>query len=182
MNQPAQIFVPEPFARADWPGPLVWLAVCSDGNKPARDQARQYLAGMLGSPETDEGSKVAFSLAHGGGQVWMAAAASNRLGLDATLAGDFAGDYPLHRVFTPRERRYIASLAGIPAAAILFAAKEAAVKALGQGFGRLDYRDVECCPQGVEMDIFCFWVHADENFAVWCFREGACWLAIALPL
>lgn len=66
------------------------------------------------------------------------------LGLDAAGAGEFGPDYPRQRVFASRELEPARPLCASAeeAMALLWAVKEAAAKALGTGFNRLEPCDI----------------------------------------
>lgn len=85
------------------------------------------------------GPGISFSEA--GEQLWGALAAQGQVGLDAAPAADFSPPYPYARVFGPEEWDWAwrhCRGRTVSAAALLWAAKEAAVKALGVGFHNLE--------------------------------------------
>ena len=71
------------------------------------------------------------------------------MGVDAALEKDFSPQYPYSRAFGPEEWdwawRHCQGLTPA-AAALLWAAKEAAVKALGMGFHTRDPLNIEVAP------------------------------------
>jgi phosphopantetheinyl transferase (holo-ACP synthase) len=98
---------------------------------------------VAGRPRTSvdgrPGPFVSFS--HADGRLWAAASAHVPVGIDVAHEHEFAGDYPFDRVFGTRETADASSRCGggrLSAAAMLWAAKEAAVKAFGTGFNPWD--------------------------------------------
>jgi len=89
-----------------------------------------------------DGTPLGFSVSYTSlaGQLWAAVSAAPGLGVDAASAAEFVPPYPEDRVFTPEERR--AALAFCPevpdALSLLWSLKEAAAKALGIGFNRVE--------------------------------------------
>jgi phosphopantetheinyl transferase (holo-ACP synthase) len=92
----------------------------------------------------------AVSFSYSGTRLWASLGLqSEYLGLDAALPSDFGLDYPFHRVFGDEEYRRCLELTGScpsEAAALLWSAKEAAVKAAGSGFRLFGPLDVEVYP------------------------------------
>lgn len=80
----------------------------------------------------------AISFSQGGGRLWAAlGGAASGLGLDAASSREFAGGYPCRRVFHDQELEHSQKYTGgdgPEAAALLWSAKEAAVKSLGCAF------------------------------------------------
>jgi phosphopantetheinyl transferase len=77
----------------------------------------------------------------------------NRIGLDAASPEEFTGAYPYERVFNPAEWQAALPLTGgdrEEAAALLWSAKEAVVKALGCGYHYFGPRQVRLEFQGLE--------------------------------
>ncbi len=116
-------------------------------------------AGSLGKPVIRigdaPGPSVSFSL--GTGMMWAAVCREGACGIDSARPEEFCGGYPLHRAFRDEEFPAILELTEgnrEDAAAILWSAKEAAVKALGCGFHLLDPLEVGVFPVrtgGVEL-------------------------------
>lgn len=68
------------------------------------------------------------------------------LGVDIAGPDEFGPDYPLGRVFSPDELILLGKVSTLSrswAAALIWSAKEALVKAVGCGFHTLDFRDVQ---------------------------------------
>jgi len=87
----------------------------------------------------------ALSFSHGSGGLWGALCRGPGLGIDLAGERDFPPDYPWGSAFAPGE---LAGLALFEAsrggqAALAWSLKEAAVKALGHGFGVVDPRHVD---------------------------------------
>ena len=90
------------------------------------------------------GPSISFSQA--AGRLWAALTCTGQVGVDAALPSEFEESYPWARAFRPAELAWARPLAGgdtAGAAALLWALKEAAVKALGVGFHLLDPLAVE---------------------------------------
>jgi phosphopantetheinyl transferase len=105
-------------------------------------------ADPLGRPLLKLGTKPgpSLSFSEAGNLLWGALIADGQVGLDAALEKDLAPPYPYARVFGPEEwdwawRHCQGRTAA--AAALLWAVKEAAVKALGVGFHTLNPRDLQ---------------------------------------
>jgi phosphopantetheinyl transferase (holo-ACP synthase) len=94
----------------------------------------------LGRPHLLSGEyrMPAISFSEGGGHVWAALCEDEAdIGIDAATADEFAGEYPLRRVFHDRELQHALRLTGedpARASALLWSIKEAVVKALGCAF------------------------------------------------
>ena len=103
---------------------------------------------VLGQPRLrlngQPGPAVSFSQA--AGCLWAAFTFAGQVGVDAALPSEFEENYPWARAFRPAELDWARPLTGSDtagAAALLWALKEAAVKALGVGFHLLDPLAVE---------------------------------------
>lgn len=109
-------------------------------------------SGPMGRPEFTVGGLrgPAVSFSEGGGSVWAALSADDSdVGIDVATAAEFPGDYPVQRVFHPEELRSALRLADgdrAHACALLWSVKEAAVKALGCAFHRVDPLQVRVLP------------------------------------
>lgn len=101
----------------------------------------------LGKPRLKIGEfmGMAVSFSHVSDGIWAALSGPGQhLGIDAARAEEFEGDYPFHRAFHPEELcPPMPGVHGIrESAAMLWTVKEAAVKALGVGFGLLGPLDI----------------------------------------
>ncbi|MEK6196472.1 MAG: 4'-phosphopantetheinyl transferase superfamily protein, partial [Deltaproteobacteria bacterium] len=100
----------------------------------------------LGQPclllEDRPGPSLSFS--HGEGQTWAAICNTGSVGIDVAYPQEFAGAYPFARAFRPEEVDIVKMLGHNDisrGAALLWSAKEAAVKASGTGFNHFDPLD-----------------------------------------
>ena len=126
------------------------------------------------------GPSISFSQA--AGCLWAALTPAGQVGVDIALPSEFEASYPWARAFRPAEFAWARPLVGgdtAGAAALLWALKEAAVKALGVGFHLLDPLAVEALnPQpwqgGVRVA-----VRAGRILPAWARPQGGGWLAIA---
>ena len=126
------------------------------------------------------GPSISFSQA--AGCLWAALTPAGQVGVDAALPSEFEESYPWARAFRPAELAWARPLVGgdtAGAAALLWALKEAAVKALGVGFHLLDPLAVEAVSPipwqgGVRVA-----VTAGRILPAWARPEGGGWLAIA---
>lgn len=157
----------------------------------------QLVPGLLGRPQLLLGKAPgpAVSFSEGGGRVWAALCGdSANIGIDVAGADEFRGEYPLHRVFQPAELEHAARLTGgelAPAAALLWSIKEAAVKALGCAFHRVEPRQITVYPAAEGAGGYAFAVglsgQARERFPLadreplWVrsFPQSRRWLSIA---
>jgi len=105
-----------------------------------------------------------------------------RIGIDAACPAEFGGAYPCSRVFRHREWAMARRACGRRdrAAAMLWSAKEACVKAAGTGFHTLDPHLVECvairpCSHGLRLD---FRRPVAARVFAWE-ADGAEWLSLA---
>lgn len=101
----------------------------------------------LGRPilllDGEPGPYVSFSY-DGRGRVFAVICLMSPVGLDAAHPDEFSGSYPFGRAFVDDELDQALALTGsrTDAAALVWAFKEAAVKAMGSGFHRVDPRHV----------------------------------------
>jgi hypothetical protein len=127
-----------------------------------------------------KGPSVSFS--HIPGMTWAAMSRVKRLGIDTALPGEFNGHYPFHRVFSKNELGHALKLCGgvlADASALLWSAKEAAVKAMGCGFhlfGPLEIRAGELLPA---TDGFLGNMDAGIKVPFRAVRKGPVWISIA---
>jgi len=127
------------------------------------------------------GPSLSFSQA--GKIVWGAMAAEGRVGVDAALEADFASPYPYSRAFRPHEWGWAwrhCQGRTTAAAALLWAAKEAAVKALGMGFHTRDFRDLEVYLEAPADDGLLVVVKTPEAVSAWTRPLPDGWLALAV--
>jgi len=128
------------------------------------------------------GPSVSFSQA--GGRIYAALAASGQVGLDVAFPEEFRPPYPLARILQSKEFDLAHRLCQgdtARAAALLWALKEAAVKALGEGFRKISPREVEVGPAlpGEEGLLFPV-AAAAATVLTWAHPQGQGWLALGL--
>lgn len=139
----------------------------------ALGQPRMFLGG-------EPGPAVSFSQA--AGRLWAALTSVGQVGVDASMPAEFEAGYPMARAFRPAELDWARPLSGgatAGAAALLWALKEAAVKALGVGFHFLDPLAVEVVSPSPWQDGWRVWVKAGRILPAWARPEAGGWLAIA---
>lgn len=128
-----------------------------------------------------QGPSLSFS--HGRQKLWAAMCIGERMGIDVAYPEEFAGDYPFARVFKPEEldrARALCTNNTARGAALLWSVKEAAVKAIGTGFNRLEPVEVRV---GTPIHLnrgYLFEVFADRPIPAWAKAEGQGWVAVAL--
>ena len=116
----------------------------------------QVVRDPLGKPHLRVGEErgPAISFSEAGGAVWAAVCGdASEIGIDVAETREFRGAYPLHRVFSAPELQHAVTLTGGDvegASALLWSIKEAAVKALGCGFHRVEPRDLQVQPAVAE--------------------------------
>jgi phosphopantetheinyl transferase len=155
-----------------WRGALRWGALALE-------------TGPLGQPLLKLGGRPGpgLSFSEAGGLVWAAMAGEGRVGVDAAREADFEPPYPYSRAFAKEEWDWASRLCqGRPAsaAALLWAAKEAAVKALGTGFHTVDPLDLETAklaPAGEGIGLVVRGAAGEVN--AWARALGDGWLALA---
>jgi hypothetical protein len=156
-----------PGRETDDPWPAVTLDTAALG------QPRLLLNGLPGP---------AISFSRAAGRLWAALAPVGRVGLDVALASEFEENYPWARAFLPGELAEARLLNGgdtAPAAALLWALKEAAVKALGVGFHLLDPLAVTVLSPRPWQGGWRVGVTAGPILSAWARPEAGGWLAIA---
>lgn len=136
-------------------------------------QPRLFLGGQ-------PGPAVSFSQA--AGRIYAAMTCTGQVGVDAAIPAEFEAGYPLARAFRPEELDWARPLSGGDppgAAALLWALKEAAVKALGVGFHFLNPLAVEVESPTPWQGGWRVWVKAGRMLPAWVRPEAGGWLAIA---
>ena len=155
----------------EWTGVLEWGPVVLDN-------------GPLGRPLLRLGAKhgPSLSFSEAGGLLWGAIAGGGQVGLDAAGEEDLAPPYPYSRAFGPVEWDWAwqhCQGRTTAAATLLWAAKEAAVKALGVGFHTLDPLDLEVAllsPAGEGLQLM---VRVPQEVKAWARPWSHGWLALA---
>jgi phosphopantetheinyl transferase len=105
------------------------------------------------------------------------------VGIDVAYPEEFADGYPFARAFRPEELDYARALFHndtARGAALIWAAKEASVKATGAGFNLFDPLEVRVGTPLVREQGILFEVWADRPVSVWVRPEGRGWLSVAL--
>jgi phosphopantetheinyl transferase len=156
----------------EWRGALTWGALALE-------------AGPLGQPLLKLGERLgpSLSFSEAGGVVWAAMAGQGRVGVDAAREADFDSPYPYSRAFGKKEWDWASRHCQgrtAAAAALLWAAKEAAVKALGVGFHTLDPLDLEVGKLSPAWEGIGLVVRAaTEEVSAWAHALADGWLALA---
>lgn len=155
----------------EWTGALEWGPVSLD-------------AGPLGRPLLRLGAKPgpSLSLSETGNLLWGALSGGGQVGLDAAREEDLAPPYPYSRAFGPAEwdwawRHCQGRTAA--AAALIWAAKEAAVKALGLGFHTRDPLDLEVALLFPAWEGLQLLVRGPEEVKAWARPWDHGWVALA---
>ena len=140
---------------------------------------------VFGSPRLflgdQQGPSVSFS--HGAGRLWAAMCSKGRVGIDVAYPEEFDGDYPFARAFNPEELDAAGAICPddtARGAALLWSAKEAAVKAVGAGFNRFDPLEVRVDPLLFRGRGVLFEVLANRPILAWARTEGNGWLSVAV--
>jgi len=139
----------------------------------------------LGGPHLRVGDREGpfLSFSHGKGLLWAAMSGRRSVGIDVAYPEEFTGDYPFARAFTTEELDSARTLCPddtARGAALMWAAKEASVKATGAGFNSFDPLEVRVgTPLFREQGIL-FEVRADRPISTWVRTEGRGWLSVAL--
>jgi phosphopantetheinyl transferase len=142
-------------------------------------------AGPLGQPLLKLGGRTGpgISFSEAGGLLWAALTGRGQVGVDAALGRDFLPPYPYSRAFAPEEwdwawRHCQGRTAA--AAALLWAAKEAAAKSLGVGFHTLDPKTLTVTILGPAWEGLSLVVRAPKAaVSVWARPLEDGWLALA---
>jgi hypothetical protein len=128
-----------------------------------------------------EGPSLSFS--RGKGRLWAAMSSRGSVGIDVAYPEEFAGAYPFGRTFSAEERECAEALCPndtARGAALMWAAKEASVKATGAGFNLFDPLEVRVGTPLVREQGVLFEVLADRPISTWVRTEGRGWLSVAL--
>jgi hypothetical protein len=149
-----------------------------------RSQVVTLETNALGRPRLFLGGQPgpAVSFSRAAGCLWGALAPVGQVGVDAALPSEFEAGYPLARAFRPPELDWARPLCGgdtTGAAALLWALKEAAVKALGVGFHLLDPLAVETFSPSPWQGGWRVAVKAGPILPAWVRPEAGGWLALA---
>jgi hypothetical protein len=155
-----------------WSGALAWGSLVID-------------SGPLGQPLLRLGDQPgpSLSFSEAGGLLWAALSGQGRVGVDAAREEEFAPPYPYSRAFGREEWDWAwrhCQGRTTSAAALLWAAKEAAVKALGVGFHTIDPLDLEVTLRttaGEGLDLI---VQAKVPVSAWARPLADGWLALAV--
>jgi len=128
-----------------------------------------------------EGPSLSFS--HGKGRLWAAMAAQGSVGIDVAYPEEFADGYPFIRAFKDEELDWAKALCDndtARGAALVWSAKEAAVKATGTGFNFSNPLEVRVgAPLFSEHGILCQ-VTAGRPVPAWARPQDTGWLSVAL--
>ena len=138
----------------------------------------------LGAPFLLVGDRLgpSLSFSHGKGRLWAAMSGRGNVGIDVADPEEFAGAYPFHRAFSAGELECAEALCTnerARGAALMWAAKEASVKATGAGFNLFDPLEVRLGTPLVREQWILFDVLVDRPVSVWVRPEGRGWLSVA---
>jgi hypothetical protein len=146
--------------------------------------ALKLATGPLGQPLLKIGGRLgpSLSFSEAGSLVWAAMSGSGQVGVDAAREADFEPPYPYSRAFDPEEWDWAMRFCQgrtASAAALLWAAKEAAVKALGVGFHTRDPMDIEVVKGPPAWEGISLTVTTPEPVSAWARPLANGWLALA---
>jgi phosphopantetheinyl transferase len=105
------------------------------------------------------------------------------VGIDVAYPEEFTGGYPFARAFRTEELDCAGALCPNDTAreaALIWAAKEASVKATGAGFNFFDPLEVRVGTPLVSEQGILFEVWAGRPISTWVRTEGRGWLSVAL--
>jgi phosphopantetheinyl transferase len=128
-----------------------------------------------------QGPSLSFS--HGRERLWAAICSQGRVGIDVAYPEEFVAGYPFARAFRAEELDWARALCHkdtARGAALIWSAKEAAVKATGAGFNRFDPLQVLVGAPLPMQEGFLFEVLADRPITAWARTEDTGWLCVAL--
>lgn len=152
---------------------------------PADESGLTIHKSALGGPCLLVGGRQgpSLSFSHGKGHLWAAMSCRGSVGIDVAYPEEFAGAYPFDRAFSAEELDCAEALCPgemTRGAALIWAAKEAAVKASGVGFNFFDSLEVRVGTPFVRQEGVLFEVMADQPIFTWVRTEGRGWLSVAL--
>ena len=141
--------------------------------------------GPLGQPRLKLGGKAGpgLSFSEAGGTLWAALTGQGQVGVDAARQEDFLPPYPYSRTFHPEEWDWAwrhCHGESASAAALLWTAKEAAVKALGVGFHTRDPLNLKVAFLTQEQKGLNLMVQTPEEVSAWARPLEDGWLAVAV--
>ena len=139
---------------------------------------------VLGKPclHLGHGEGPSLSFSHGEGRIWAAMSGSGGVGIDVSGPEEFPDGYPFARAFRKEELECAGAFCGhdrARGAALMWAVKEAAVKATGAGFNLFDPLEVRLGTPLVREQWILFDVLVDRPVSVWVRPEGRGWLSVA---
>jgi hypothetical protein len=154
------------------------------GSVPGED-ALTLTKTALGRPciHLGDGEGPSLSFSRGEGRLWAAMSGAGGVGIDVASPEEFADGYPLARAFRKEEldcARSVCRNDTARGAALLWAVKEASVKATGAGFNLFDPVEVRVGTPLVREQGILFEVLADRPISTWARTEGSGWLSVAL--
>jgi phosphopantetheinyl transferase len=116
------------------------------------------------------------------GRIFAAVCLKSPVGIDAAHPKEFSGAYPFDRAFSREELGFALLITDglTDAAALLWSFKEAAVKARGTGFHRIDPRNVFVDSPQRQGDGFSALVHTDVILRAWACRRDDQFVALSL--
>ena len=152
---------------------------------PANENGLSLCKSALGAPRLFVGERKgpSLSFSHGRGRLWAAMSGRGSVGIDVAYPEEFTGPYPFCRAFGSEELDCAQALCPndlARGAALVWAAKEAAVKATGAGFNFLDPLEVRVGTPFVGEQGIRFEALADRPISTWVRKEARGWLAVAL--
>jgi hypothetical protein len=152
---------------------------------PADENGLSLRKSALGGPRLFVGDREgpSLSFSHGKGRLWAAMCGRGSVGIDVAYPEEFTDAYPFCRAFSAEELDCAEALCPndiARGAALVWAAKEAAVKATGAGFNFFDPLEVRVGTPFVGEQGVRFEVLADRPISTWVRTEGRGWLSVAL--